>query len=300
MKSFILILVTSFLALPALGSLKVVATVPEIAWVAKQIGGELVQANSLLEGSEDPHHVDVVPSFIFEVAQADLVCALGMELEDAWLDRVITRSGNQKVKKGTDGYCELGRLVSPLGVPKGAVDRSQGHVHSAGNPHFNLGPKAFLQASREVLNHLIGLRPEQASLFQENYQKMEKRFQVMTENLQREFTDRLKTARFFEYHQDFAYFAQDYGLVFDGSLEEVPGAPPSAGRLAERAVRAKEQGIKLLVASEHAPERVLRRFSDLSGVPYVQVPTMLTRGEDYLQWQKSLVEKIVKVLEEQP
>src|SRR5690606_29641281 len=141
---------------------------PELAWLVKQVGDEYVEAVPLLEGTENPHYVDAVPKFIAEVAGADMVVLVGLDLEVGWLPKVLSRSGNAKVQPGGKGYVEAGSAVTVLDVPQGKVDRSMGDVHPSGNPHFWLSPGALAQAAAPVTNTLIALDPAHANAYMSN------------------------------------------------------------------------------------------------------------------------------------
>ena len=60
------------LALPARADLKVVASVPDLAAIAKAVGGEHVQVTSLSVPTQDPHFVDAKPSYLVKLRKADL------------------------------------------------------------------------------------------------------------------------------------------------------------------------------------------------------------------------------------
>ncbi|HWU42342.1 MAG TPA: zinc ABC transporter substrate-binding protein, partial [Bdellovibrio sp.] len=109
--------------------IKVVATLPDIAEVVRAIGKDEVDVSTLLSGSEDPHYSDARPDYIVKVRRADVVCAIGLDLEIGWLPKVLDKAANAKVQPGGDGFCELGRSVKPLEVPTGVIDRSLGDIH---------------------------------------------------------------------------------------------------------------------------------------------------------------------------
>src|SRR4249919_2841601 len=93
--------VTAFAARPAaFAPLKVVATTEDLASLAREIGGDKVAVTGLAKGYQDPHHVDPKPSFILAVAGADLLIAVGRELEIGWLPPLITQSRNAKIQPG--------------------------------------------------------------------------------------------------------------------------------------------------------------------------------------------------------
>lgn len=263
--------------------IRVVTTLPEIALIAREIGGDRVQASSLLTGTEDAHYLDAVPSFIRAVSDADVVCAMGLELEIGWLPRVLSRSGNSKVQTGGPGFCEIGPQVTVLEKPTGIVDRSMGDVHAQGNPHFNLSPKALAQGAASVAAALKRVDPDGAEV----YEKGLKAFQARMETLRESISARFKAAsidklRVIQYHREFTYFFDVYGLPTAGSIEEKPGVPPSASRLASVSSSAKASNVRLALAASFSPERQLQRFSELSGVPFKRVPHMVQVSNEKL------------------
>ena len=95
---------------------------PEFKWVVKELAPE-VETLSLLDGNEDPHFIDATPSFIFKVAKARLLIRNGLELEDAWLEKVIEQAGNNQISK--TGNCNASKNISPIGTIE-KYDRSMG------------------------------------------------------------------------------------------------------------------------------------------------------------------------------
>ena len=92
------------------------------------------------QGVQDPHFVDPKPSFILAVSRADLLIAVGRELEIGWLPTLITSSRNAKVQPGRRGYLDASLNVKILEIPTGQITRAMGDVHPQGNPHYWLDP----------------------------------------------------------------------------------------------------------------------------------------------------------------
>lgn len=282
--------------------LNVVVTIPDLGWAAEKIGGEHVKVRSLLDGTEDPHFLDAVPKFIRWVADADAVCFAGLDLEVGWLPKVLSKSGNRNVQPGGKGYCEVGKEIEALERPAGPVDRSMGDLHPFGNPHFWLSPKRLAQGSAKIAAVLADLRPELAETFLKNYEALQKELDtIWKENkgrLDQLIPDKSKPL-FVQYHAEFTYFAVDYGLNLNGNIEEKPGVPPSAGRLAKAALDAKSRGVKFVLAATFDPRHLLKRFEELSGIPVLIVPAAIQiKGPiaTYPQLQKHLVDRIESVL----
>lgn len=298
-----------FIFLPASASiglakepLNVVVTIPDLGWAAEKIGGEHVKVRSLLDGTEDPHFLDAVPKFISWVADADVVCFAGLDLEVGWLPKVLSKSGNAKVQQGGKGYCEVGKEIEVLERPTGPVDRSLGDLHPFGNPHFWLSPKRLAQGSGKIAIVLADLRPELAETFMKNYEALQKELDAIwkenKDRLDQLIPDKNKPL-FVQYHAEFTYFAADYGLNLYGNIEEKPGVPPSAGRLAKAALDAKAHGVKFAMAATFDPRHLLKRFEELSSIPVLIVPAAIQLNgplKTYPQLQKYLIDQIESVL----
>ena len=284
----------------AAAPLNIITTTTDLRWLAQQIGGDKVEATALLSGEEDPHYVDAVPRYVHLVANADAVCIVGMDLEIGWIPKVLSKSGNAQVQPGGRGYCDASNGVDALDVISGSVNRSMGDVHPDGNPHYHLSPSHILQAGENLLGVLIELEPTNAEVFMQNFEILSKTLDTLQKEIQIKL-EPLMPYKFLEYHKDFGYFFNAYGLNSLGALEAVPGVPPSAGRLAKTSISAKKDGVQLLVASSHNPRNVLKRFSSLSDVPFVKVVTSIqTQGEinDYAKLQHHIADSILQAVKQ--
>jgi zinc/manganese transport system substrate-binding protein len=271
-KKILLVAVASIAISSNANSLRVLVTLPDFIQVAKEVGGDFVDADSFLDGSEDPHFVDAVPSFISKAAKADIVCAVGLELEIGWLPKVLSKSANAKVQSGGNGFCELGRSVRVVEKLSGNSDRSQGDVHAAGNPHFYLSPTHLVQASKEMLRVFKSLSPENAAIFESNQLLFEKKMTALKSDIEKKLSP-LKAKPIKQYHKEFTYFFLEYGLSEAGALEEKPGVPPSAARIAAVAKEAKANGVILALGALHTPLKYLEKFSELSNIPHLKLPS---------------------------
>ncbi len=263
-----------FVSSQSVATLKVVTTTPDLAEVVRAVGGNNVEVQSLLTGKEDPHYAEARPDYILKVNRADVLCSFGLELEIGWLPKVLEKSGNPRVQEGALGSCVMGKGIKALSVPQTAVNRSMGDIHAQGNPHFNLDPLKLAEASHIIATTLSRLQPEKASEFQKNQAE----FQKTMKDLHARIKAMLKPEKVLEYHKEFTYFFASYGIESLGSLEEKPGMPPSAARIATVARMAKEAHVKVLYATPSASHKTLEKFRELSGIPFVQVPSYVQKN----------------------
>ncbi len=272
------ILLVIFFQVPffAYAKLNVITTTTDLKWLVKEIGGNKVEAQSLLNGTEDPHFIDAMPHFIGKVANADIFCLVGLDLEVGWAPKILVKSGNKQVQPGGKGYCETGRTVTALNIPKGQIDRSQGDIHPMGNPHYHLGPDAFIQGGETVLNTLINLDSKNATYYLNNYQQLKKNIGKLKKKIGKLLLP-AKDRNYMEYHREFTYFLKEFGLSHIGAIEAVPGVPPSAGRLARVSIQAKESQVAMALASTTSPKNLTDKFQEMSNTPVARLPLSIVK-----------------------
>src|SRR3954462_5308533 len=105
-STFATLAVASFIGLGATsaGKLKVVATTPDLASIAREIGGDAVDVTALAKPTEDAHFVDAKPSFVVTLNRADVLIEGGAELELGWLPPLMENSRNAKIAAGAPGH----------------------------------------------------------------------------------------------------------------------------------------------------------------------------------------------------
>ena len=295
MKTIIALLLVLFFS-PAQARIKALATTPDISWLIERVGGNKVEVDSLLEGVEDPHYVDAMPHWIAKLSRIDVFCVMGLGLEIAWVEKIISRSGNHKIGPGGKGHCDAGRSVKALDVPSGKIDRSLGDVHPEGNPHYNLGPSFYLQAAREIEVVLSRVDPANALFYRQNLQQLKEHMEKIKREVQQKLS-LVRKKKLMSYHREFTYFFHDFALPDYGEVEEIPGVPPSAGRMARVGLKAKETGIDMVLASNNNPQKILQRFSEISGAKVVQVAISIRkngRPQTYRDLLLNIADALVK------
>jgi hypothetical protein len=156
----ILIAVIFSLAAQAAWALNVVATTASMGMLAREVGGAAVKVDVLAAPDRDPHMLQAKPSMMRALRDADLVVAVGAELEMGWLPAAINGAANPRLLPGRDGYFEAAAQVPLLDAGQ-AADRAHGDVHPAGNPHVNLDPQRMAQIARALAERMSKLEPAQ-------------------------------------------------------------------------------------------------------------------------------------------
>lgn len=273
--------------------LNVVATVPELGSLAREIGGDQVSVTVIAKGTEDPHFVDAKPSFIKAVNRADVFIQMGMEMEIGWAPVLLQQARNPKVQPGRPGFIDAAKVISPLGVPTGTIDRSMGDVHAAGNPHYLLDPLRGLQVAQFIRDQFITLRPSERAGFAQRYTDFRQRLGtglVGTELAS--LYDFEKLAQLFAHgklvaflesqnqahllggwygamaplmgtkvvgdHDMWQYFAERFRFNVVGLMEPKPGVPPTTRHLKSLIETMNAQNVNLILTGAYYDPRHAR------------------------------------------
>ena len=240
-----LLVLVSGVASPAEAALRVVATLPDVADMARQIGGERVEVVTIAEGSQDPHKVPAKPSFVTKLNRADALVVQGLGLEHAFLPALLEVARNPKIAPGAPAYIDASLYVQPLEVPE-SQNRSQGELHPLGNPHFNLDPVQGKLMARAIAEGLARVDPDGKA----DYEAGLARFTALLDRKIPEWdalAAPLRGVKAVSYHQDLPYLAKRYGIELIGTIETKPGVPATPGHLEELVAAMKQQHAQLVI-----------------------------------------------------
>jgi zinc/manganese transport system substrate-binding protein len=217
------------LAFPASAALRVVASLPDVADMTRQIGGDRVDVVTIAEGGQDPHKVPVKPSFVTKLNRADALVVQGLGLEHAYLPALLEAARNSDILPGAPAYIDSSLYIQPLEIPT-SQSRTQGELHPLGNPHFNLDPRQGKLMARAIAEGLERVDPAGAEVYRAGLA----RFQSLLDQKIAEWDKLaapLRGLKAVSYHPDLIYLAKSYGIELVGTIETKPGVPATPGHL---------------------------------------------------------------------
>ncbi|SMB22602.1 Periplasmic solute binding protein [Sterolibacterium denitrificans] len=225
--------------------LNVLACEPEWAALTREIAGERAAVDSATTGMQDPHHIEARPALIARARRADLLICTGAELEAGWLPLLQRESANPAIQPGQRGYFEAARYVALIEKP-GALDRSQGDIHAAGNPHLHLDPRNLLRVADALATRLAELDPAGASEYAARHADFAARLSAAIARWERQGAA-LKDVPVLVQHKSWSYLVDWLGLEVVADLEPKPGIEPSAAHLAQVLARQQARPAKMLL-----------------------------------------------------
>jgi zinc/manganese transport system substrate-binding protein len=255
---------------PAHAALSVFATVPEWGALVEELGGDKVKIYTATNALQDPHHVEAKPSLIARARSADLVVATGAELEIGWLPLVLQQASNPKVLPGKPGYFEAAAYVTLLDKPV-RLDRADGDVHAAGDPHIQTDPRNIGRVAAPLATRLAELDPENAAFYQSRYKAFAERWNAAIANWEKQAAP-LKGVPVVVQHKAFTYLIAWIGLKEIASLEPKPGVEPTTSHLSEVLATLERTPAKMVLRAAYQSDRASQWIAERTKINAVALP----------------------------
>jgi zinc/manganese transport system substrate-binding protein len=260
----------ALLAAPAQAALRVFACEPEWGALAQELGGALVDVSVATGALQDPHQIQAKPSLIARARNADLVVCTGAELEVGWLPVLLQQSGNAKVQPGQPANFAAADFVRKLDVPS-QLDRAQGDVHAAGNPHVQTDPRNIAQVAVALAARLQQVDPAHADEYARRQAGFAQRWQQAVGRWTAQAAP-LRGAPVVSQHKAFVYLYDWLGLKEVAVLEPKPGVEPTASHLQEVLSALKATPARMVLYAAYQDPRPSQWLSRNAGIPAVQMP----------------------------
>jgi zinc/manganese transport system substrate-binding protein len=303
-------LAAEFVVSPLAAQVKVVTSLTTYAAIAREIVGDKGTVTAIAQGDEDPHFVQPKPSFVALLRNADLFVTTGMDLE-LWVPALLDRANNRKVSEGGPGYVTAYTGIDLLEVPS-TINRSEGDIHVAGNPHIHTDPLNGIIIARNILTGLQRVSPANSAYFAERERGFEQHllealigadvvriltpataFNLLKTGRLQEFLGRtqyqgqplatriggwmkeaapLRGKEMACYHKEWSYFTRRFGISCIAYIEAKPGIPPTPRHVQEVIDLMKARRIPALFASNYYSRSQIAQIAERTGAKPVVVP----------------------------
>lgn len=282
---------------PLWANLRVVTTTEDLRSITQILGGEWVDVTSIAKGTQDPHFIEAKPSYLVAVSRADLLIAIGLELESGWLPLLIRGARQPKLMPGETGCLTVSEAITPLEI-RSQADRSQGDVHPLGNPHFMANPERVFLVAELISKRLSQLDPSHTQIFSKNLTAFKKQLQEKI-TLWKKKLGPYKGTKVIGYHMTFNYLFKYFGFDVVGFLEPKPGIQPTAQHILSLVDTAKVQKVKLIVVESFFDPKPGQTLAERTKSKQVLIPAYVGGDEyskTYFDWMNTVVNELEKNL----
>lgn len=244
------------------GRIQVVASFYPVAEAAARVGGPRAEVTNLTPAGAEPHDIELTPSQVDRLEDADVVVYLGHGFQPA-VEEIAERR-----QSGSVDLLDVLGLDDPAGASGEGGDGGHDHPAVDGDeldPHFWLNPRLMARAATAVSAALAGASPADAGLFEANAG----RYREDLDALDREFAAGLKACDRKEIvtaHAAFSYLAERYGLTQLAIAGLSPETEPDADRLARLTDQIAAKGITTVFYEELVAPTVAETLAREAGV----------------------------------
>lgn len=254
----------------ARAELKVLACEPEWGALVKELAGDKVSVYVATTALQDPHRIEARPSLVAAARNAGLVVCTGAELEVGWLPLLIRQSGNSAIQPGKPGHFEAAAYVRMLDVPQ-RLDRADGDVHAAGNPHIQTDPRNITLVAEPLARRLAELDPANAATYQARSADFLTRWKAAIQRWEQSAAP-LRGVPVVVQHKAFPYLQQWLGLVEVAALEPKPGVEPTSAHLSTVLAGLKTRPAKMILRAAYNDPRGADWLAERTQLPVVVLP----------------------------
>src|SRR6266478_144027 len=261
----------------------VVTTTTDLRSLAEAVGGDFIDAVSLVPANFDAEEYQPKPQDVLRLKNARLVVRVGLDY-DLWFDRLLQASDRSDINRGGPGYVDASFGIAPLEVRGVAIGPGDGHAHGSGNPHYWLDPKNAEFITASILAGLARIDPANAKSYEANRQAFVARLAAKLAEWETRLAP-LRNMPLIAYHNSWPYFARRFRLDFADFLEIKPGVPSTPSHFAGIIETMRTRGVRLVVREPHEPERDVAFVAAKTGASVVVLAASvgaLPGASDYL------------------
>lgn len=262
----------------------------------EQIAGDTLDVNAMVGKGADPHTYEPKPKQMKELEKSELYFAIGIEFEDAWLDRFSKTFKNLRIVKTQEGIEKIAMSDEHEHEEHhehkhdGEHKHEHHHHHDGLDPHIWLDPILVKTQADNIAKALIEKFPQNAKLYEENLAKFKASLDELDGFIKNALKD-VKTREFIVYHPSWGYFAKRYDL--EQIAIEVEGKEPKPAELKELIEEAKEHGVKVIFVAPQFPTKAANLIAKETGAKVVTIDQL---PENWLAEMKKTAEIFAKSL----
>jgi zinc/manganese transport system substrate-binding protein len=249
------------------GEVTAVATTTQVADFVREVGGDRVQVEQILQPNSDPHGYEPRPSDVAALASADAIFQSGGEL-DEWLGDVIESSGNEAPT------VELIQTVDRIeGGPHEHADGGEhaeedAHHGENADPHWWQDPHNAIAAVAAIRAALIAADPDGRADYEANARSYTERLRRLDRDVAA-CIDEIPPAqrKLVTTHDALAYYADRYGIEVVGALipSQSTAAQPSAGDTQELVHQIERENVNAIFPESSINPKLERAVSRETG-----------------------------------
>lgn len=249
--------------------LNIFVTISPIKYFVEKIGKQYVDVSVLVPPGSSPHSYEPKPSQMTKIAQSRFFFTIGLEVENAWIPRIVKDVRNLKIIQLDSGITKLTSSGEEDEEAAHAHEEKETsgsghHTHDGLDPHIWLSPELVKIIALKIFRVLSEADPVHKTDYQKNYDLFIDEIDSLQKNIGQIVSECPSGQSFIVFHPSWAYFAKEFNLT--QIPIEIEGKEPSPRELMKIIAVAKEKNIKtIFVQPQFSPRAASQIAHEIGG-----------------------------------
>lgn len=239
LKIFGLLMILSSVAFAKINA--IVSVVPQKSFV-EAIGGDLVNVSVMVAPGSSPHSYEPKPSQMKNINDAQIYFAIGVEFENAWLNRFASQNKKMKIIDSAKNIKKIEMTEHDHGHKEEKSHHD--HKHTGLDPHVWTSPANIKVIAKNIFDSLVAIDGANRVAYEANFQKFIAKIDATDKQIKEILKGTKKGTKFMVFHPAWGYFAHQYNL--EQLAIEVEGKEPKPKELAHIMAEAKEEKVRAI------------------------------------------------------
>ena len=170
-----------------------------------------------------------------------------------------------------------------------------GHVHPQGNPHYNLSPSNAIKMANAIADKLSLLDQENEIVYRKNLDQFVLDMNDSLSNWKSRL-NKISKKKVIVFHRTWIYLFTEFGIDQIGTIEKLPGVPPTPMHLAKIKNLIEQNNVRVIIQASYYHSEFSNLLSEKTGVKTVVLPAFVGGVSEATNYF-STIEHIVTELE---
>ena len=254
----------------------VVSIVPQQTFT-QAIGGDKVNITLMVKPGNSPHTYEPKPSQMKEISQADIYFSIGVEFEEAWLDRFKNQNRNMKI-------IDISKGINKIDIQEHSHGQEQSHKkehhdHDEKDPHIWTSPKNVKIIAQNIYKAFVEIDNKNKEYYKANLDKFLLHVNTVDKKLKSILNQPNK--RFMVFHPSWGYFAKEYNLI--QIPIEVEGKNPKPKELIHLIEEAKEEKVSAIFTAPEFSDAIAKQIANELQIPVIKISPLSKNWTETLE-----------------